>query len=42
MLANILNSERAVRVSVQIVRTFVKLREFLTTHAELARKLESL
>jgi phage regulator Rha-like protein len=40
MLANILNSERAVRVSVQIVRTFVKLRESLSTHAELARKLE--
>jgi phage regulator Rha-like protein len=42
MLANILNSERAVRVSVQIVRTFVKLRESLTTHAELARKLEAM
>jgi phage regulator Rha-like protein len=42
MLANLLNSERAVRVSVQIVRTFVKLRESLTTHTELARKLESL
>jgi hypothetical protein len=42
MLANILNSERAVRVSVQIVRTFVKLRESLSTHADMARKLESL
>ena len=39
MLANILNSERAVRVSVQIVRTFVRLRETLSTHADLARKI---
>jgi hypothetical protein len=39
MLANILNSERAVRVSVQIVRTFVRLRETLSTHSDLARKL---
>jgi len=39
MLANILNSERAVRVSVQIVRTFIRLRETLSTHADLARKL---
>jgi hypothetical protein len=39
MLANILNSERAVRVSVQIVRTTVRLRETLSTHANLARKI---
>jgi phage regulator Rha-like protein len=39
MLANILNSERAVRVSVQIVRTFVRLRETLPTLADLARKI---
>lgn len=39
MLANILNSERAVQVSVQIVRTFVRLRETFSTHADLARKI---
>jgi hypothetical protein len=39
MLANILKSERAVRVSVQIVRTFVRLREILPAHADLSRKL---
>ncbi|MEW6187484.1 MAG: ORF6N domain-containing protein [Thermodesulfobacteriota bacterium] len=39
MLANILNSDRAVQVSVQIVRTFVRLRETLATHADLARKI---
>ena len=42
MLANVLNSERAVQVSVQIVRTFVRLRETLATHAELARKLSEM
>ena len=40
--ANVLNSERAVQVSVQIVRTFVQLRETLATHAELARKLSEM
>ena len=39
MPANILNSERVVGVSVQIVRTFVRLRETLSTHADLARKI---
>jgi phage regulator Rha-like protein len=39
MLANVLNSERAVRVSVQVVRAFIRLREALTTHQDLARKL---
>jgi phage regulator Rha-like protein len=42
MLANIVNSKKAVQVSVQIVRTFVRLRELLASNAELARKLESL
>lgn len=42
MLANVLNSEKAVRVSVQIVRTFVRLREMLASNAGLARKLEAL
>ncbi len=39
MLANVLNSERAVRVSVQIIRAFVRLRETVAAHADLARKL---
>ncbi|MBU1299516.1 MAG: ORF6N domain-containing protein [Bacteroidetes bacterium] len=42
MLANVLNSEKAVRVSVQIVRTFVRLRQMLASNAELARKLDAL
>lgn len=42
MLANVLNSPRAVQVSLQIVRTFVRLRQLLASNAELARKLEAL
>jgi hypothetical protein len=42
MLANVLNSERAARTSVQVVRVFVRLRQWLASNAELARKLESL
>ena len=39
MLANVLNSERAVQTSVQVVRAFVRLRQMMTSNAELARKL---
>ena len=39
MLSSVLKSERAVQVNVQIMRTFVRLREILATHADLAEKL---
>ncbi len=42
MAANILNSERAVKASVQVVRAFVRLRQMLGSNTELARKLEEL
>jgi hypothetical protein len=42
MLANVLNSQRAIKVSLQIVRTFVRLRQLLSSNIELARKLETL
>jgi DNA repair protein RadC len=42
MLANVLSSSRAVQASVQIVRTFVRLRELLSSNVELACKLEAL
>ena len=42
MAANVLNSERAVQASVQVVRAFVRLRQMLTSNTELARKLEEL
>jgi len=42
MAASILNSPRAERMSVYVVRAFVKMRESLAAHAELARDLRSL
>ena len=42
MLANVLNSQRAVEVSIFAMRAFVRLREILGTHKDLARKLDEL
>lgn len=42
MLSSVLNSEQAVQVNIAIMRTFVKLREVLLTHEELAQKLDAL
>lgn len=42
MLSSILNSERAVRVNIAIMRAFVKLRGVLETNRELARKFAEL
>jgi hypothetical protein len=42
MLSSVLRSERAVHVNIAVMRAFVKLREFLSTHKELAHKLAEL
>ncbi len=42
MLSSVLHSPRAVRVNVEIMRTFVRLRQMLASHVELARKLAEL
>jgi phage regulator Rha-like protein len=42
MLSSVLSSERAIEVNIAIVRAFVKLREILATHKDLARKLDEL
>jgi len=42
MLSSVLNSERAITVNIQIMRTFTKLRELLTTHKELKQKLNKM
>jgi hypothetical protein len=42
MLSSVLNSPRAIAVNIQIMRAFVRLRRMLSTHAELARKLDEL
>jgi hypothetical protein len=40
--ANILNSKQAIRMGVFVVRAFVRLREALAVHKNMARKLEAL
>lgn len=40
--ANVLNSEQAVDMGVYVVRAFVRLREMIATHAELAKRLDEL
>jgi len=42
MVANVLNSQRAVQASVQVVRAFIQLRRMLASNAELARNLDDL
>jgi hypothetical protein len=42
MLSSVLRSERAIEVNIAIMRTFVKLRQMLESHEELARKLENM
>jgi len=41
MAATVLNSPRAVETSLYVVRAFVRLRQFLATHRDLARRLEA-
>ena len=42
MLGNVLKSDRAIEVSLMVVRAFVQLRQMLSTNAELSRKLVAL
>jgi hypothetical protein len=42
MLSSVLRSDRAIEVNIAIMRAFVRLREILATHKELARKLEEI
>lgn len=42
MLSSVLNNLRAIRVNIQIMRAFVKLKELLLTHKDLAIKIGEL
>jgi hypothetical protein len=42
MLSSVLRSPRAVEVNVEIMRAFVRLRQILATHADLAKRLDEL
>ena len=42
MLSSVLRSERAISVNIQIMRAFMKLRRFLSSHTEIVRQLKDL
>jgi hypothetical protein len=42
MLSSVLKSERAIQVNIAIMRSFVKIREMLSAHKDLARKLQEM
>jgi hypothetical protein len=42
MLSTVLNSERAIRVNIEIIRAFVRLRQFFLSNKELSKRLDEL
>lgn len=42
MLSSVLNSKRAVQVNIEIMRTFVRLRQMLLSNKDLSRRLDEL
>ena len=42
MLSSVLKSRRAIQINISIMRTFIRLREFLVTHEKLAERLSAL
>jgi hypothetical protein len=42
MLSSVLHSKRAVQMNIRIIRAFVKLRDLLATHKDMARKIDRL
>ena len=42
MLSSVLNSERAIQVNIQIIRTFTKLRGMIAVHKDLKRRIDDL
>ena len=42
MLSSVLNSDRAIEVNIAIMRAFVRLRQLLSSHKDLARRMDEL
>jgi len=42
MLSSVLHSQRAAQVNIEIMRAFVRIRQMLASHEDLARKLDAL
>jgi hypothetical protein len=42
MLSSVLNSKRAIQVNIQIIKTFVRLREMIVSNRQLRLKLDAM
>lgn len=42
MLSTVLKSEKAIQINIMIMRTFVRIREIVSTHTELAKKISDI
>ena len=42
MLSSVINSESAIKINIHIIKTFVRLRELITSNKDLAKKIEEL
>ena len=42
MLASVLNSDRAIEINIQVVRTFIKLRNYVIAHSDTAKEIAEL
>ena len=42
MLSSVLNSDRAIKVNIQIIRIFLKIRKLLLTHKDILLQLEQM
>jgi hypothetical protein len=42
MLSNVINNKQAIKVSIQIIRLFTRMREMLISHKDILQKLEEL
>lgn len=42
MLSSVLRSEQAIRVNIEVIRAFIRLRQLLASHQDLSRKLDDL
>ncbi|NQU16922.1 MAG: ORF6N domain-containing protein [Candidatus Saganbacteria bacterium] len=42
MLSSVLNSKRAIKINILIMKTFIKLRELISSHKDILQKIDSL
>ena len=42
MLSSVLNSDRAVQINIEIIKTFVRLKKLLAPHGDLKKKIDAM